>query len=300
MPTDTAVVTAAFSRRMRLRLDSGAYVEARIKGKRLKPVCGDRVEAEPLEREADWLITAIRPRRNTLSRPNLSGQVEVLAANIDLLVAVTAGAPAPDWYVIDRYLCAAELMPADALVVYNKVDMDLMGTEEQRELENYRQLGYTAVATSATTGEGLDRLGAELAGTTACVVGQSGVGKSTLINCLSGDASQRTAEISEKRDEGRHTTVNSVMLPLAGGGAVIDSPGVRDYAPAIDDIRQVGRGFREIAAAADGCRFANCRHLREPGCAVKLAVDHGTIGARRYESYRRLYILTDKLGDKRR
>ena len=300
MPTDTAFVTAAFSRRMRLRLDSGVYVEARIKGKRLKPVCGDQVEAEPLEREADWLITAIRPRRNTLSRPNLSGQVEVLAANIDLLVAVAAGAPAPDWYVIDRYLCAAELMPADALVVYNKVDMNLMGTDEQRELENYRQLGYTAVATSATTGEGLDRLGAELAGTTACVVGQSGVGKSTLINRLSSDASQRTAEISEKRDEGRHTTVNSVMLPLAGGGAVIDSPGVRDYSPAIDDVRQVGQGFREIAAAADGCRFANCRHLREPGCAVKLAVESGTIGARRYESYRRLYILTDKLGDKRR
>ena len=300
MPTDTAVVTAAFSRRMRLRLDSGAYVEARIKGKRLKPVCGDRVEAEPLEREADWLITAIRPRRNTLSRPNLSGQVEVLAANIDLLVAVAAGAPAPDWYVIDRYLCAAELMPADALVVYNKVDMNLMGTDDQRELENYRQLGYTAVATSATTGEGLDRLGAELAGTTACVVGQSGVGKSTLINRLSSDASQRTAEISEKRDEGRHTPVNAVMLPLAGGGAVIDSPGVRDYSPAIDDVRQVGQGFREIAAAADGCRFANCRHLREPGCAVKLAVESGTIGARRYESYRRLYILTDKLGDKRR
>ena len=300
MPTDTAFVTAAFSRRMRLRLDSGVYVEARIKGKRLKPVCGDQVEAEPLEREADWLITAIRPRRNTLSRPNLSGQVEVLAANIDLLAAVAAGAPAPDWYVIDRYLCAAELMPADALVVYNKVDMNLMGTDEQRELENYRQLGYTAVATSATTGEGLDRLGAELAGTTACVVGQSGVGKSTLINRLSSDASQRTAEISEKRDEGRHTTVNSVMLPLAGGGAVIDSPGVRDYSPAIDDVRQVGQGFREIAAAADGCRFANCRHLREPGCAVKLAVESGTIGARRYESYRRLYILTDKLGDKRR
>ena len=300
MPTDTAFITAAFSRRMRLRLDSGVYVEARIKGKRLKPVCGDQVEAEPLEREADWLITAIRPRRNALSRPNLSGQVEVLAANVDLLVAVAAGAPAPDWYVIDRYLCAAELMPADALVVYNKVDMNLMGTDEQRELENYRQLGYTAVATSATTGEGLDRLGAELAGTTACVVGQSGVGKSTLINRLSSDASQRTAEISEKRDEGRHTTVNSVMLPLAGGGAVIDSPGVRDYSPAIDDVRQVGQGFREIAAAADGCRFANCRHLREPGCAVKLAVESGTIGARRYESYRRLYILTDKLGDKRR
>ncbi len=299
MPPETAVVTATFSRRMRLRLPSGESVEARIKGKRLRPVCGDRVEAEPIEREADWLITAIHPRRNTLSRPNLRGRAEALAANVDLLAVVTAGAPAPDWYVVDRYLCAAELMAAEALVVYNKVDLDLLGAEQQRELDDYRQLGYPAFAISATTSEGVEQLDAHLAGTTAIVVGQSGVGKSTIINRIAAEASQRTAEISEKRDEGRHTTVNSVMLPLAGGGEVIDSPGVRDYSPAIDDLRDVGRGFREIAAAAGGCRFSDCRHLREPGCAVKHAVDDGTISGRRYESYRRLYVLTDKLSDKR-
>lgn len=299
MPPETAVVTATFSRRMRLSLSSGETVEAKIKGKRLKPVCGDRVDAVALQRETDWLITAIHPRRNTLSRPNLRGQVEVLAANVDLLVVVAAGAPAPDWYVVDRYLCAAELMPAEALVVYNKVDLDLLGAEQQRELDNYRHLGYGSIEVSATTGQGIERLDAHLAGTTAIVVGQSGVGKSTIINRIATEASQRTAEISEKRDEGRHTTVNSVMLPLAGGGGVIDSPGVRDYSPAIDDVRDVGRGFREIATAAGGCRFADCRHLREPGCAVKLAVDDGTVSGRRYESYRRLYVLTDKLSDKR-
>jgi ribosome biogenesis GTPase len=133
---------------------------------------------------------------------------------------------------------------------------------------------------------------------TAIIVGQSGVGKSSIINSLLGEESLRTAEISGKTREGRHTTVNSELLDLPEGGTVIDSPGVRDYAPALTNAGQVLRGFREIDEAGQNCRFANCRHLREPGCAVKAAVESGAISARRYESYRRLLALTEKL-DKR-
>jgi len=291
-----ALVTATYSRRMRVRLSSGEEVPARIRGKRLKPVCGDFVHVQQIEREHDWLITAINDRRNALTRPDLRGRIDILAANIDLVVVVAAARPAADWYVVDRYLCAAELMPADALVVYNKTDLDGPGPADASELGAYREIGYTTVPLSAKTGDGIDELESRIGDAVAIVVGQSGVGKSTIINRIVGDAGLRTAEISARQDEGRHTTVNSVMLALDGGGSVIDSPGVRDYAPAIDDVRKVGIGFREIEAAAHRCRFADCSHRSEPDCAVRRSVDTGTISARRYESYRRLYALTERLG----
>lgn len=298
MTTTTATVTATFSRRMQLRLDDGRLVEARIKGKRLRPVCGDRVETEPLPNEADWLITSVAERKNRLARPNLRGEHEVLAANVDLVVAVAAPVPEPDWFVVDRYLIAAELMGAAGAVVFNKVDnADALPDDE---LEIYERIGYPVLRTSAQTGQNVDLLGDLLSGGTAVLVGQSGVGKSSLINRLTGSEDLKTAGVSRKWKEGRHTTVNSVLIPLAAGGAVIDSPGVRDFAPAIDSPGDVEAGFPEIRAAAGECRFANCRHLREPGCAVKDGVDTGRIAARRYESYRRLLRLTETLAEKRR
>ena len=133
----------------------------------------------------------------------------------------------------------------------------------------------------------------------AIIVGQSGVGKSTLINRLIGDNKQRTSSISGKTREGRHTTVNSEMIELPGGGSVIDSPGVRDYAPVLESTAAAALGFREITQAAQGCRFSNCRHLREPGCAIKGGVENGTISERRYESYKRVVNLTEQLSEGR-
>ena len=126
----------------------------------------------------------------------------------------------------------------------------------------------------------------------------SGVGKSSVINCLASDAAQKTGTLSDSTGEGRHTTVNSVMLDLPGGGCVIDSPGVRDFAPALTSPIEVARGFVEIERMSENCRFADCQHLREPDCAVKAAVDDGTIDARRYESYRRLLSLTKEINEK--
>lgn len=299
MSPDSAVVIATYSRRMRLRLASGKTVNARIKGKRLKPVCGDHVTAKPIEKEADWLITGILERRNQLTRPNMRGQVEVLAANLDTLVVVAAVSPLPDWYIVDRYVCAAELMGINSVVVFNKVDL-LSGHDlEIPELGEYRDIGLPVLECSATNGQGLDKLQEILSGQCAIVVGQSGVGKSSLINELVTDAKLRTADLSTKSGEGRHTTVNSVMIPLQGGGYVIDSPGVRDYAPAISTSSDAASGFREIAAAAPSCRFANCQHLREPGCAVKEAVASGKISARRYESFKRVVNLAKQLSEGR-
>lgn len=295
MPATHAQVIATYSRRMRLRLDDGQEVEARIKGKRLRPVCGDRVTAEPIPNEVDWLITAIDDRTNALTRPNLRGDVEALAANVELLVAVAAPSPVPDWFVVDRYIAAAEQMEVAAAIVYNKTDLVSDDSDDAGVLADYQRAGYPVLECSATDRTGLGSLEELLTGKTAIIVGQSGVGKSSLINVLMGGEEQRTAEISAKSGEGRHTTVNSVMLDLPGGGRVIDSPGVRDYAPAFESAAAVAAGFREIDRASHDCRFANCRHLKEPACAVKTAVDDAAISARRYESYRRLLRLTEKL-----
>lgn len=280
---------------MRLQLDNGELADARIKGKRIKPVCGDRVVAESIDNESDWLITAVLDRRNALTRPNLRGQPEVLAANIDTLVVVAASAPAPDWFIVDRYLSAAETMRAHAAVVFNKIDLSPPDRDQQAVLQEYRALGYPTLLASAATGENLEQLEALIGAGTALVVGQSGVGKSSVINRMLDEAALPTAGLSRKRDEGRHTTVNSIMLPLVGGGSVIDSPGVRDFAPALVDTAAVGQGFREIERLRADCRFANCRHTREPDCAVRQAVADERMSARRYESYKRLLNLTGRL-----
>lgn len=289
------LVVATYSRRMALRLADDAQVVARVKGKRMQPVCGDRVEAEPIVNEPEWLITRILPRKNELCRPNTRGKVEVLASNISFLAVVTADPPSPDWFIVDRYLCAAELMGVPAAIVFNKTDLaePVDGTNET--LGDYERIGYRTLLCSAKAGSNLDALQDLLAGQTAIIVGQSGVGKSSLINRLADNAEQPTAAVSKGSGEGRHTTVNSVMLAVPNGGAVIDSPGVRDYAPSTGDAQDVILGFREIARFGADCKFANCRHLREPDCAVKAAIEAGDISARRYESYKRLLSLTKKL-----
>lgn len=294
MPSTVATVVATYSRRMRLRFADGREADARIKGKRLKPVCGDEVIAAPIDGESEWLITSISERFNELSRPNVRGGKEIVAANLDLVLVVAAAVPAPDWFIVDRYLCAAENMPAAAAVVYNKTDLDPDDSATDA-LAVYDAIGYATIQTSVVAGRNIDRLAELIGSRTAIIVGQSGVGKSALINALAPDAAQQTAEISRKWQEGRHTTVNSVMLPLPGGGAVIDSPGVRDYAPYLQSAAEAAAGYREIAALADRCRFANCRHLREPDCAVKSAVAQGSVDARRYESYRRMQAAVDRL-----
>ena len=295
MPSITAQIIATYSRRMRLRMADGSEVEARIKGKKLRPVCGDRVNAEAIDNEEDWLITGILDRDNALTRPNLRGKTEVLAANIELLVVVAAPSPKPDWFIVDRYLAAAENMGVPAAVVYNKTDLAECSTESKGDLDDYDNAGYPVIRCSADNGSNIDLVNQTIGDRIAIVVGQSGVGKSSIINELMGGREQRTAAVSTKTGEGKHTTVNSMLLDLPGGGFVIDSPGVRDFAPALESPGQVVRGFREIENAGHDCRFANCKHLQEPACAVKAAVESDKISARRYESYRRLLRLTESL-----
>ena len=286
-----ATVTGAYGHRMQVRLNDGSTHAARTRGRRLKPVCGDRVRCQPISGESEWLIVDIGERRSELARSGRPGKTDVLVANIDCLLVVAAPLPAPDWYVVDRYVAAAAIGGMEAAVVFNKSDADPQPGKTMQALDVYAAAGHEILLTSVVTGLGIDALHDLLAGGTGAFVGQSGVGKSSLVNAMT-DEALRVAALSDKWQEGRHTTVNAVMLPVDGGSNIIDSPGVRDFVPAVPSAGEVAQGFREISARSIDCRFSNCLHLREPGCAVQSAVDRGIVSARRYESYRRLLYMT--------
>ena len=286
-------VVAAFGHRVLVEDAEGTRHRAFVGRRGLRLVCGDRVRWRPSDENGDVAVLEVLPRDTELTRPDSRGRIEVLAANINQVVVVCAPEPAPDPFIIDRYLAAAESMGAAALVACNKTD--LPGAAGLEVLDEFRAVGYPVLRVSARAGEGLDALRARLAGHCSILVGQSGVGKSSLLNALLPGIDAATAQVSGATGEGRHRTTATSLHPLPGGGDLLDSPGVRDFAPALADPRLAAAGFREIVAAADHCRFGNCRHMREPGCAVKAGVEDGTISARRYESYRRLLRLTEDL-----
>ena len=194
--------------------------------------------------------------------------------------------------LVDRYLATAELGGFAAIIVFNKIDRT---SERLPELDEYAAVGYTIFATSARDPTTLGPLTAAMREHRSVLIGQSGVGKSSLINALLGDEVQSVGALSEKSGQGRHTTTTSILYACPRGGELIDSPGVRDFAPYIADPRSVVDGFRELRTLAKHCRFPDCSHGVEPDCAVKAAVASAEVGARRYESFRKLYELTDAM-----
>jgi ribosome biogenesis GTPase len=283
---NAGLVVAAHGRRGILAQPDGTRLPFMIKGRHLRAICGDRVSFEPTTAGEPVLITGIAPRDNELQRlSGRGGLPETIAANVTHLIVVMAALPLPDLYLTDRYLCAARLMGATSAIAWNKADM--VGVPVA-ELAGYERLGCPIWSVSAATGAGIPALRAWIGAGTAILVGQSGVGKSSLLNALVPGASVVTGEISLSSDEGRHTTTASVLHPLPGGGCLLDTPGVRDFVPAIPERTAISHGFVEIEEHGRQCRFTDCSHLRETHCAVQEAVSGGLIDARRYESYRRL------------
>lgn len=295
--------------------DDGQTVACKIKGNfRLKgirttnPVAvGDRVTITGTNDETNY-ITAIEPRRNYIIRKatNLSKQGHILAANLDqVCLVVTLFHPVTSTTFIDRFLTTAEAYRVPAVIVINKIDL-LEGDDEALEYIDavaylYESIGYPVVKLSARTGEGIDTLRSMLDGKTTLFSGNSGVGKSTLINDLIPGLDLATAEISDTHDTGMHTTTFSEMFEIPGlsaGSYIIDTPGVKGFGTLEFDRHEVSHFFPEIFKIGAGCRYGDCTHTHEPGCAVREALEDHRIAESRYTSY--LSILDDSAEDKYR
>jgi ribosome biogenesis GTPase len=290
-------VVESFGRRVVVALDQSRRIDGRLRGRKLEVVVGDRVELEGNETTSDWSVVDRLQRRNLFTRSNSRGNEEPLAANLDQLGVVVAPLPACDLFIVDRYLAGASFAGIACVLIVNKCDLPRSAADESA-LIAYRSAGVPVLEVSARSGQGMDALRQLLTGRRTMLAGQSGVGKSTLFNELSGGAFRATRTLSTATQEGRHTTVSSAIVSCPWG-ELVDSPGVRDYAPPLVPLRDVQRGFTEIQAVATNCRFQDCLHSREPGCAVRGGVEAGQIDGRRYESYRRLLNLTRQLEERR-
>lgn len=284
-------------------MHGGETVRCRIRGRlRLRGVrstnpvvVGDEVTCEA-DDNGDYVICDISPRRNYVIRraSNLSKESHIIAANIDqALLMVTLRAPETATEFVDRFLVTCEAYKIPVTIVLSKIDL-----QEPASVADFRAVyegaGYRVFEVSATEGIGIDAVCQLLANRRTLLSGNSGVGKSTLIRAIDPSLDIRTGEISESHHKGRHTTTFSTMYPLAGGGEVIDTPGIKGFGLIDIDDAELWHYFPEMMRVAPDCRFYNCTHTHEPGCAVAEAVKAGEIAWPRYESYLKILDEDDK------
>lgn len=249
-------------------------------------VTGDRVIWRPAKQGAGVIVAQL-PRHSELRRPDMRGQLKPVAANVDQIVVVFAPLPEPHANLIDRYLVAASHAGIKPLLLLNKTDLlaGEHGAKARELLRVYRELGYPILDASAEQGDGLEQLQELLKGKTSVFVGQSGVGKSSLVNRLLPQAQMAVGALSELTHKGTHTTTTARLFHFSCGGSLIDSPGIREFGLAHVEIADVEAGFIEFADYLGRCRFRDCTHEHEPGCALLQAVDAGHISPLRLESF---------------
>lgn len=268
----------------------GEPLRAHLRSNLTNLVTGDRVVYQSSLDAA--IVTALEPRFNVLERPDTRGHLKAMAANIDQIVIVTALEPEPQPELLDRYLVATEVAGIPPLIVLNKVD--LLDHSDPRQhtvvaLEAlYARLGYPMVRATTRAAGGLDTLIGALINKSSVFIGQSGVGKSSLVQALLPDQPIRVGHLHQQTRLGRHTTSTARLYPYQAGGSIIDSPGIRDFGLEQISRTEVEFGFVEIREAAASCRFRDCRHRHEPGCAVRAAVEQRQISARRLASFHRI------------
>lgn len=293
LPPEQGLVLSRFGQHADVEDANGAVVRCNMRRTISSVVTGDEVSWRRSKQPTgsiDGVIEAVAERHSVLLRPDFYDGLKPVAANIDLMIIVSAILPALSLNIIDRYLVASEITGIKPLLVINKIDL-LPETEQQaldQQLQLYRQMGYTCILVSAKTGQGMAELLQYLHSGTSIFVGQSGVGKSSLMNTLMPGLAAATQEVSEVSGLGQHTTTVSRLYHLPKGGKLIDSPGIREFALWHLSPEEVTNGFIEFRPWLGRCKFRDCKHLTDPGCAIQHAVAEGDISPLRYESYQKI------------
>ena len=279
-------------------LESGERIDCKYRRSVGRPVCGDRVEIEHGDTESA-VVSGILPRANEFMRANARLQKQVIAANLDQVLIVVAPRPEPSRDLVERYLVAVHSLGIQPVLLLNKVE--LMPRQEYDQagplgrLDEYRELGYPVIETSCKGPPGIDALRPALEDRTSILVGQSGVGKSSLVNALLPDLELQTGALSRATGKGTHTTTTTIMYALPCSGRLIDSPGVWEYGLWQMERRDLTGGFVEFHPFEGDCRFNDCSHSSEPGCAVLEAVAEGQLPRSRLQAHRKLVRETQAL-----
>lgn len=288
--TTTGLVLAHLGREVEVETGDGELYRCHFRTNLEQLVAGDRVVWRPVPADDNGrrgVITALESRETVLRRPDPYGHLKPVAANLDRVLVTFAPLPAPSTVLLDRYLVAAELSGITPVLLLNKAD--LLDTESRAWLERtrviYRQAGYELLEASAVTGDGMDLLRDALGGHTSVLVGQSGVGKSSLVNALLPELALDTADVSRGSGLGRHTTTTARLFHLPDGGRLIDSPGIREFGLWHITPDELLRGYRELYPLSAECRFRNCSHRQEPGCALWQAAEDGRVSPERLENF---------------
>ena len=296
--TQTARVISHHGRQLFAESEKSEKIKCKIRQNLGDIACGDYIlvqqaldaTGQTKSGEPQNVVVAVKERTNLLVKTGFAGAIKPVAANIGQVIIVTALKPRPNPYLIDRYLTAAENLPAKAVIIINKID--LIDYESKRLVDDltslYQNIGYRVICSSIKEGIGLDEISEALSNTTSILVGLSGVGKSSIVKAILPKEEIKIGYTSKTTGEGKHTTTVSALYHLKDNGIIIDSPGVRDFTPINNSLDEITNGFIDVRQFNGACKFSNCNHTNEPGCAMKQAVADGKLNEQRFNNYLRL------------